>query len=288
MKKIKFKKIKWKNLLLSVLGIAIILGSVAGVVALVRRDTKTISPTVFERGALDDNGVYVASNQSVYTKDAFECRGLKITPDFEYDGTYDVYYYSESGSLLQVRKGLTGIYDEDYPLATHARVVINPTPVVKEGEKVSDFKIKFWEVVKYANMLDIKVSRDQEGKYETLNLYVDANSQKNKSFDIDGWKSPISIVDDENMKVSEAIFVEYDCYDIYVRCTASLKSSTNVVIVDSDTLDVHARSYISAEDTCSGEWKMMTITVPEDAEGDLSLYLRMPTDTECYIFGYNK
>ena len=289
MKKFSFKKIKWKNLLISILGIAIILGCVAGVVALVRRDTKSISASAFERGALDAQGVYVKDEQAIYTKEAFECRGLKIAPDFEFDGTYDIYYYNDSGKMLEAKTGLKGVYDEDFPFATHARVVIHPTPVVKDGKKASDFKIKFWEVTKYAKMLDITVLRDQSGDYDTPNLYIEENAQQGKSFDEGGWKSPIEIVDSQYVKITEAIPVGYDCYDIYVLCEdGKFEVSANAVIVDALTLNVHERTFIPSSDVNSGDWKMMTITVPETAEGELSLYVRLPVGAECYIFGYNK
>ena len=286
MKKFSFKKIKWKNLLISILGIAIILVIVAVVVALARRDTKSISASAFERGALDAQGVYVKDEQAIYTKEAFECRGLRIAPDFEFDGTYDVYYYDEVGKILDSKTGLKGIYDEDYPFATHARVVIHPTPVVKDGKKASDFKIKFWEVAKYAKMLDITVLRDQIGPYETTNLYNDDIVQMNKSFDQGTWVSPIQIVDSEFDKVVGAIPVDCDTYDIYVRNSGEyVDSSINAVITDAG-LNVFERENMSCK--FNGEWQLITISVPNDAEGDLSLYVRMPAGSECYIFGYNK
>ena len=64
-------------LVASIVGILALAGSFFG------KDTKTISPTVFSVGGINEQGKHVDTKTSIYTKEMFECQGLSIEPDFE-------------------------------------------------------------------------------------------------------------------------------------------------------------------------------------------------------------
>ena len=140
----KFKKrINWKGIISAVLTVATLLGVAAGITAFVKNDTKTISSLTFKRGDLDENGDYIASETAIYTKDAFECIGLRVEPDFEFKGTYDVCYYDCDERIIEKISGLSGIYDEDYPRAEIARVVIHPE-LEEDQEKISFYQVNMY------------------------------------------------------------------------------------------------------------------------------------------------
>ena len=166
---IKFlKRIPWKDVLVTVLVVALGVGAVVGVGAAITNKQKTVSPLVFERGAIDENGQYVKSTQSIYTKDYIECQGLEITPDFEATGTYQVFYYDVNRIFI----GATPVMDAsnsvtykkgvDFPYAKYACIVITPEPTKNDyGYVDEDFKIKFYQVTGVAGDFTIKVNKKQ-------------------------------------------------------------------------------------------------------------------------------
>ena len=282
----KFKKINWKSLIVTILGIAILLAIVAGTVALIRRDTKTISSFEFKRGALDENGEYVKSDKSIYTENAFDCIGLRVEPDFEFNGTYDVFYYDYNGHFIEKVAGLKNIYDVDYPLAKMARIVIHPE--IPADVKAADFKIKFWEVNSYANDIKITVDKDQEWKYETLNLYNADTVVEGLSFvgvHVGDNLSEYLQQDVLGSKATENIRIEYENYDVFVRYNEIRDVTTCGIALTSEDV-VTAVVWHNCSDAAEGEWVKLTIEVPEDS-GSEYLKVRLPDTAECYIFGYN-
>ena len=280
-----------KNKIVQIISIVlaglVLFGVIAGVVAVTKKKTETVSPFAFSVGTLDKEGVYQISEQDLYTKEAFGCRGLRVEPDFTFKGTYDVYYYDYDERLVEIKSDLTGVYDEDYPLAKLARIVIHPA--VPEGENRSEFKIDLWEVVSFANSIKVIVDKDQTNYYGTAaNLYNDENAQKGKTFDAKGYDSTVTVVDDVESKVSEEIAItgEYQYYDVYVRTMDKANTHTISVIAASSDNKVLVRQAYSYEDMAAGEWCKLTLEVPS-AEEDMYLLVRMDTDAECYIYGWN-
>jgi hypothetical protein len=294
------RKSIWKNVLCAVLVIAAVVGLGAGVSALAKRDTKTIGATAFTRGGLNEKGEYVETNQTLYTEKAFNCIGLRVEPDFEFKGTYDVYYYDYDGTFLESRLGLSKVYAEDYPLAMTARIVIHPE--IPEDVKKSDYKIAFYEIASIASKLKITVDKVQEREY-SANLYDESSALEGKTFHQDGvsvfeWL----ILDDqlipyEFCKTSNKIFIngKYNKFDMYFRfeeeklppdayLTAVLSDENGkVVAVDGVACEVN----LDAGNVNDHEWYKITIEVPEDSNASF-LRISMPADTEnCYVFGYN-
>ena len=288
MKKFNFKKINWRGILSAILVGALLIGVIAGVAVWAKDKTKTLSPTIFSRGALDENGDYVENDKALYTKDSFPCIGLRVEPDFEYNGTYDVYYYDPDDRLLTVKENLTGVYDEDYPLASHCRIVMYPG--IPEDVNAKDFKINFWEVLSYANKFTIEVNKDQTNLYgERINLYVEENAEIGKTFDATGWNETLTVVEEENMKVSEDISVngDFNKYDIYVRYAENSTAYTHAVVVADADDKVLVRQSFNLADLEDGEWCKLTLEIPDDYDDDMYIKVRMHVSAECYIFGYN-
>ena len=281
------RKLKLKKLISAILVIAAVAALGGGVIALAKRDTKTIYSNAFSVGALDDNGEYTPNERAIYTKERFECIGLRVEPDFESQVTYDVYYYDYDDRLVHTVKGLSEVYDEDFPLAQYARIVIHPE--IPEGVSKSDFKVKWYEVGKYAD--DVKITVDREQKYlygNCVNLYNDANSLEGMAFSSD-IGSVFKMQETVGAKCSERIALSdnYSYVDVFVRSVdehySSITSYT-VVITNEDDVVV-AKAGVSSDQYTPGEWIKVTIEIPSEYE-DLSLYTRMRKDVECYIFGY--
>ena len=132
------KRLPWKDILVIVLVVALAAGALLGVGTALTNKTKKVSPLVFERGALDANGLHVESKTSIYTKDLIECQGLEIEPDFEVSGTYQVFYYDTNkqflGASALMDSQTDGVYNKgrEYPLAKYCRIVISPTASVDD------------------------------------------------------------------------------------------------------------------------------------------------------------
>lgn len=158
---------KIKSIFSAVLVVALLIGSVVGLTTVFNKDTKSISPTAFSIGSVDENGNYTESKTSIYTKDLMECQGLTIEPDFEASGTYQVYYYGADKNYIGVTAVMDvneGVYTKNhtFPLAKYCRIVIIPeVPTDDNGREIKDFAIKWYEVSKYASNYSITVDKKQ-------------------------------------------------------------------------------------------------------------------------------
>lgn len=170
-----------KIALIVVLVVAVLGGGVAGIISLVdsdKFDTKNISDLSFGVGGLDSAGKYMSTDQSIYTKDAFECQGLNVSLEFDSEISYQIYFYDQNNDFVHTTGKLEGAFVADsIPFfAKYARIVITPD----DDEKVTSL-----EVLKYAKQLNAKVNREQGFKNYTENLldfsyencYINSNGE---------------------------------------------------------------------------------------------------------------
>ena len=148
---------KTKEIISVLLVAAIVIAAISGIVVYSARTHRTVSSTVFSRGALDSNGKHINSDTALYTEELIQCRGLIVEVDFEAKLEYEIFFYRADESFI----GSTGRLVDDYTLegydnAKYCRIVI--TPVLKDGAD----KIRFWEVLSYADQITVKVAIDQE------------------------------------------------------------------------------------------------------------------------------
>ncbi len=297
------KNNKLVSFICGALAIALLIVGIGALSSFTGRESKTISATAFSVGGLDENGRYEADEQSIYTKEAFNCIGLRIEPAFDMEGTFDVYYYDYNDNLLDARHGLTRIYDEDYPLAKTARVVF--TPDIPEGESRLDWKISSLEVIGFARNLKITVSKDQTYLYEnSSNLFNVDKLTEGKTFvnsdaPISTWTTlEESLLENAAANVTGKIAVsgEYEYYDIFVKVKKDeLPATSAIVAVVADAegnvcADEHGNyASVTLNVTNSSEyvWHKLTVELPYDVEFD-HLRVSLPANMEsCYIFGYN-
>ena len=96
---------KTKNILKSALCVVLVVATVLGAASLFSRkdDLKEIHPA-FSIGGLTELGKYAEQDNTIYTKEAFECEDLRIEVDFEKTITYRVFFYADNGELFLPRK----------------------------------------------------------------------------------------------------------------------------------------------------------------------------------------
>ena len=268
-KKIDLKK-HIKIILPVVLAALILVGTVGLISAsFSERDMLTISSSKFSRGALDSSGKYVESDRALYTSEMFGCHGLKITPNIEFQGTYDVYFYDVKGAFVSSETNLTDSFYYDYPSLSpmYARVVIYP-------ELSKNDSISRWEIRSIAKQITVEVDRYQKAEFsEVYDFKVDICTVDRRLY-LDGTE--LAYWESEGYYSFEAISLSSLEGDElkYLSITAMR------VISDSDrSIDVYGT------DSQGKSFKIGTYTGTEDLNGfDFDIDLRKFEDIESVSF----
>ena len=199
--KLKYKTRRTLTQILSiVLLCAVGFGAIMGISALSKKlneETTVIHPS-FEVGGLGADGKYVDTDESIYTKDSFECLGLEVKLDFDSNVTYQAFYYDELDKFISA----TPVYEESLQLsvpenATYARLVV--TPIWADDVEDEDRVCHWYDVFKYANQLEITVFKDQGDEDAEENVTCEHNyvigkcsecgHQLTNLFSVDKWTS---------------------------------------------------------------------------------------------------
>ena len=162
-----------KNYLPIILAVLCIAGIVFGIYKISTIESKPVLPTVFTRGTVNENtGEHEKSDKQLVTKDFIECKGLEIEPKFDTNLTYQIFWYNEdkiyfghTDSMNQKTKFTKSSVPEQ---AIYCHVVICPELYDKDGNIDPDAKIAFYEPIKYAIKLSIKVNIEQKLKTADL------------------------------------------------------------------------------------------------------------------------
>lgn len=168
----KKKKINFKSIISFLLVIGTIVALGAGVTALAKDDTKTISSFgTYVRGTIDViTGEYAKSETSIVTEEMFSCYGLKITPDFDSDCDYQIFWYNMDKIPMGSTAVMRGVYVDKIPeCAKYCRIVITPKLENK------DDTIGMFEVSRVASSLKVEVAKDQT--VLPINYFVVAQEQ---------------------------------------------------------------------------------------------------------------
>ena len=170
----KFTK-KTKNIFKSVLCVVLVLATALGAAALFsnrKSDLKEIHPA-FSIGGLSSSGGYVEQKNTIYTKEAFDCEGLRIDIDFENSITYRVFFYDDSGEFISSTGYLAENFVDNVPEGAElARVMISPDWAALEVEK-DDRVISLFDIAKYSNQITIKVGSESKKTDEDTTLFED-------------------------------------------------------------------------------------------------------------------
>ena len=151
----RFANSPWRTVLIIVLVVALLMGAIFGLRSIFSEEDKDAKKTIsvsYSIGELSDAGKYVEAETAIYTKEAFECQGVRITPDFDNTVTYEVYFYDEDGYFISKSKEMDNIFTGEPLLAKYARIKITP---------VDDESVSWWEIAKYAGQLKVEVNVKQ-------------------------------------------------------------------------------------------------------------------------------
>lgn len=271
-----YKKSKRKNQVKSiataVISIALVVAVIAGLGVLFTRETKRVSPTVFSVGGMNAAGEYVKVTNSIYTKDFIECDGLAIEPDFEAQGTYQVFYYDENKQFIgatDVMDSVDGVYNkaETYLFAHYCRITITPEIVVEdeeESEVVKEAKIRFWEVAQYAN--DYKITVNREQKPYRLSGFVPGSVRTAKKWTLD--EENVVIADATGIACFDAMLVEGEkTLCISLGCSGKPTGELTLIFADEDGVAVGESLVIDASTYLTNglDYYVDNIAIPKGA-----------------------
>ena len=156
-----FRKGKVQKIAAIVLGLVSVAGAVFGVSALAKyakEEQKTIKPA-FSVGGLTETGVYEETDDTIYTKDSFEAKGLEVKLDFDSNVKYQVFFYDELDKFISCTEVYMESQDISVPLEARARLEVTP---IWGADSPLEKEIKWYETAKYANQLEIRVDKRQE------------------------------------------------------------------------------------------------------------------------------
>lgn len=266
--------------------LAIVLGVLAfGTITTVFANDSQPAGAIFKVGALDpETGEYIENDKTIYTEKAIKCNGLRIEPDFDSTVTYDVYFYDENDVLLYNQLGLKKVFVNEFELAEYARIVIHPE--IPEDVKEKDFKVDIFDVVKYSDMLDITISKE-EAVYDFNNLYNEKTMIKGYTIVGDGGSidGSANYIESNNSKVSPLIKIDSDedVLDVWITHELPPVYTSFVIFYDENDqyITCNSEEIESFDDT---GWKRLSFEIPENAVGVVYL---LPIDAECYSFYRN-
>ena len=157
----KKKKISFKSIISLVLVIGAVIALGAGITALAKDETRTVSSVgTFVRGGLDEEtGKFIKTENSIVTEELIECAGLTVTPDFDSTVKYQIFWYNVDKIFFKHTELSDGVFSGNVPeCANYCRIVIVPET---DKDSSEDGTIKFWEIPGIAKQLKVEVLKDQ-------------------------------------------------------------------------------------------------------------------------------
>lgn len=250
-KKIKFTKNTFKKIGAVLLAGALGIGAIFGIAKLgevLDTETKTIYPTYSVGGLKTTDGKYTETSDSIYTKEAFECQGLKITPAFDSNVSYEVFFYDSNEQFLSSSGSKTDFYESDNILAQYARIQIKP---------LEDDKVSWYETSKYANQLKVEVNKVQALEISDNLCSVDESVQ------LKYYGENLNVfVEQDNVCCSELINV-VDYEQIYVYVPSALVTQ-NVILQFFDSNGVNLNYPIQSKNQ-SDDNRYLIVDIPNNA-----------------------
>ena len=270
------------------IALAVIIGVVAlgSVVTFAKNDTKKITPA-FTQGSIDPStGEHAEDNQSIYTEKVFECGGLRIEPDFDFKGTYDVFYYSSDNFMVGKAVGLTGVYkmNEGAYVGRYARIVIHPdVPTDYEGE--DEWEIKFTDILKYASKLEIRVNKEGFKYRDFINLY----NESEETLDVSYIQSDASVkytpVVDYNSKASGVMELDEDYKTLEIVAKFKYPPAQGVAIIFLGEDGAEVSSMQNDLTRFENGIYHLNVTIPA---GATHVVISTPKDATVFVYGIEK
>lgn len=277
---------KFKKGLCIALAVIICVVALGSVVTFAKNDTKKITPA-FTQGSIDPStGEHVEDDQSIYTEKVFECGGLRIEPDFDFKGTYDVFYYSSDNFMVGKAVGLTGVYkmNEGNYVGKYARIVIHPdVPTDYEGDE--EWEIKFTDVIKYASKLEIRVNKEGFKYRDFINLYNESEETNDVSYIQSDSTVNYTPVVDYNSKASGVMELDKDYKTLEIVAKFKYPPSQGIAIIflgeGGATVQAMQNDLTNFE---NGIYHLM-VEIPA---GATDLVISTPKDANVFVYGIEK
>ena len=154
------RKSTWKKILSAGLAVLLVAGAIFGVVKISERlkdDKKKITPA-WEIGVISeaDGKADPDDKTSIYTKDAFDAKGLEVELDFDADCTYQVFWFNKVGEFIFSSGEMTKGSEFYAPAGYKARVEVTPNL-----SNDNDGEISWFETFKYSKQVAIRVEKEQ-------------------------------------------------------------------------------------------------------------------------------
>lgn len=172
------KKSTVYQILFIVLAVTLVAGVFVGLTSIYGQPTKQIHPG-FSIGSIDEvTGKYVEGNGSLYTKKAFECKGLIVKLAYDSNIEYQIFYYDSLENYISATTVSADSAKIEVPEeASLARIVI--TPVWNEDVDDEDKVIGNFDILKYTKQINLYVAR-QQNPNEDVKIYVVPGDKWNK------------------------------------------------------------------------------------------------------------
>lgn len=154
MQKVKFNGKLLKNILLTLVFLALV-GAVIGLA--IQRDrtvTERLGGEAYTIGLIDEVGEDKDGNTAIRTRDGVTVRGLKCTLAKDAKIKFQLFFYDEAGKFISASAELTTDYDGSAVPGTAETVRIMITPTEDE-----DGKITIVEVLGYAKQLAVSYEK---------------------------------------------------------------------------------------------------------------------------------
>lgn len=169
------RRINLKKIIAIVLAGLLLIGAFGAIVTFAKNDTRSIGAGNFSVGTLSEtDGLYVKDDTAIYTKNAIECQGLRIKPEFDSNVTFQIFWYNEDELYIDCTEKTTlpsAQFVDGVPvLAKYCRIVIYPSQLDEEGNQIKDFKVGFFDIRKIVKNLNITVNKKQE--YEPFDIFA--------------------------------------------------------------------------------------------------------------------
>ena len=168
-----------KNYFPIILAVLAIVGIGFGIYKISEIDTKPVLATVFTRGNIDEEtGVRTKDEKTLVTKELVECKGLEIEPNFDTKLVYRIFWFNQDkiyfGCTDEFNQNTKFLKTQVPDTAAFCHIVIIPELYDKDGNLDPEAKIPFYETLKYAIKLSIKVKIKQNHLGDNLFLLAKA------------------------------------------------------------------------------------------------------------------
>lgn len=166
----------WWKILLIALACVLVIGALAGLItSIVVKNAEEkegqLSTSAYSIGGLNEDGTYLDTKESIYTKNLFKSADLNCSLVFDHNISYRVFFYDANEDFVSATGVLTSGYNTVPKYSPYCRIVITPD---------DDQNIKWYEVKGYAKQL--KVEYNANAKVEKLQKVVLTYEDNNKVF----------------------------------------------------------------------------------------------------------